>query len=123
MIVDGLHMEDVGFNARSKMWAPINILGSYDRGPPSQPGGAAVPTGRIKILNAIVRDRSARPYLRIVDPFGFRGVEFSGTVENPYGCAVDAEAGFPLRDVRLAQIPSTNLSIEVVCNATLVREE
>ena len=77
------------------------------------------PSGGIKILNAHIRDKSARPFLRLVDPFGFWGIEVSGTVDNPYGCGTEASAGFPLRNIMLARIPVSNLSVHVVCNTSV----
>ena len=67
-------------------------------------GAVTTPTGAIKILNAVINDRSARPFLRMVDRFGFRGVEVSGTVVNPFACSTNVEAGFPLRDLQLARV-------------------
>jgi len=118
LIMDHLTLTDVGFDERNPVYlSPINIFGSNPNGAPvAEPGDGGSPTGSIKILHALIRDRSARPYMRIVDPRGFRGVEFTGSVVNPYGCAVAAEAGFPLRNIFLARIPPSNLSVHTVCN-------
>ena len=118
VIVDGLHLEAVGFDTNDPVWgSPISIAGSNPNAPPVQPGEiGAAPTGSIKIVNAVIHDRSARPYLRIVDPSGFRGVEVNATVINPYGCTAEAEAGFPLQHRRLSSIPPSNLSVHVICD-------
>ena len=103
LIVDGLLVEDVGFDNRDNMFSPINIFGANPNAPP-RCGAGTTPTGAIKILNAVINDRSARPFLRMVDRFGFRGVEVSGTVVNPFACSTNVEAGFPLRDLQLARV-------------------
>ena len=119
--MDHLTLTDVGFDERNPVYlSPINIFGSNPNGAPvAEPGDGDSPTGSIKILHALIRDRSARPYMRIVDPRGFRGVEFTGSVVNPYGCAVAAEAGFPLRNIFSARIPPSNLSVHTVCNKSV----
>ena len=113
VIVDSLTVEGVGFDARSRppTLSPINIFGSFDEGNSSD----AIPTGGVKIINATVRDRSARPYLRVIDPNGFEGVEFTGRVSNPYGCEANVETGEPLADVNPTTLPRDELSIDVQC--------
>eukprot|EP01047_Picozoa_sp_COSAG01_P017176 COSAG01_NODE_903_length_12848_cov_7.966899_5_plen_239_part_00 len=115
LVVDGLYVHGVGFNSLESLFAPIDIRGSFDHGAIDR-SVRNVPTGSIAIRNAVVHDASARPFLRVVDPFGFRGLSFNGTVVNPYGCSANAEAGIPLADLRLSEVPSSNLSIEVACH-------
>ena len=111
LTIDGLTIRDVGYNSRESMLAPINVIGSFDR----KALPTDVPTGGITITDADIQDGSARPFLRVVDPLGFRRIAFSGNVSNPFGCSVNAEAGDPLEDVSLAAIPPANLSVHVQC--------
>ena len=112
LIVDGLTVEGVGFDTKSRpaTLAPINIFGSFDDGNRSRSR-----TGGVKIINASVRDASARPFLRVIDPFGFEGVEFTGRVSNPFGCEANVETGEPLADVNPTTLPRDELSIDVEC--------
>jgi hypothetical protein len=110
--VDGLTIEGVGFDPKSRpeTLSPINIFGDFDGTVGSGP------TGGITIRDVVVRDDSARPYLRLIDPDGFRHLAFmNATVINPYGCAAMVQAGHPLREIQPAAIPPANLTLGVVC--------
>ena len=113
VIIDGLTVENVGFDAKSRppTLSPINVFGSFDDGNISR----GVPTGAITILNATVRDSSARPFFRAVDPNGFSGVSFSGVISNPFGCQANVEMGNPIADVNPDRLPHDQLNLDAQC--------
>lgn len=120
VVIDGLTVEAVGYdpNSRPAALSPVNIFGDFDgQGASRVVGGRGVPTGSITIRNALVKDNSARPYLRLVDPNGFRHLAFvNATVINPFGCTAYVEAGHPLAEVALAKLSPGNVSLAgVVC--------
>ena len=123
VVIDGLTVEAVGYdpNSRPEALSPVNVIGDFDGQGAARAGGGGggvpVPTGGITIRNAVVKDDSARPYIRLVDPNGFRHLVFvNATVINPFGCAAYVEAGHPLEELAVAKLSPSNISLEgVVC--------
>eukprot|EP01051_Picozoa_sp_SAG22_P006286 SAG22_NODE_405_length_11004_cov_4.629986_5_plen_319_part_00 len=117
VVIDGLTVEAVGYdpNSRPAALSPVNVFGDFDSQGAARAGSGGsvpVPTGGITIRNAVVKDDSARPYLRMVDPNGFRHLAFvNATIINPLGCAAYVEAGHPLAELAVAKLSPSNVSL------------